>query len=314
MSDDTQPMEPMYQACPNVVNQFSGNPANCFGASASIDFYANRSKPGYKYSNVVPLPSSVDSLMTRSLFDIESPAAVSLENSYDAASGNVSGTIHVKFDSSVPSGDYRVGLYVIEDSIHGPGNDAPGNFYQSSDWVSGTYDMDYYFPDVLRAEVMNDDFWGKAGLLPSTPEIGTDYAVPFAYSLPALYYDIAPKPEHMKLIAFVTSYTDFANGSVVNSASVKYTETTTPIRCEARLPDAMNMRVCFTKGNAVLNFSAPATVGSELRLFTASGENILRSDVKPGTKSFQLGHLSSGCYFAKLINGTRTISAGLIIP
>jgi len=199
-----QPVEPMYEVCPTVVTQFSGNPTTCWGASASVDFNFNRTKPSYRWVAVKTEDETIDSIITRSNLSESAPVEITILSKWDSSTKKVTGRVRATFDQAVTSADYTIGMLLVEDKITGP---IP-NYRQYSDFASpASYTDTYVFPDVLRGELLANDFWGKTGIIPTVPVVGSVYETTFSYTLPDKYYDIAPKPENMHFVAFVAKKT-----------------------------------------------------------------------------------------------------------
>lgn len=201
MSSMGQAVEPMYQAMPDLVKRFSGRASDsCWGANVSLDFAFNRTK-GLPYS-VSEDTASINTIIAACGLTDSAPVSVAIASSWNAASGTVSGTLSAVFDAQVAAGDYRIGLFVVEDSVTGP---IP-NYRQYDDkYIPLFYTDTYPFPDVLRGEVLSasTDIWGAAGIIPALPEPGIEYRREFTYTVPDLFYDIAPRIEHIRLVAFV---------------------------------------------------------------------------------------------------------------
>ncbi|MEW6467948.1 MAG: T9SS type A sorting domain-containing protein [Bacteroidota bacterium] len=136
--------------------------------------------------------------------------------SWNATSRGISGTVNVNILSNLPTGDYRIGIYVVEDSVSGtgPGYDqanvydgSPGSpFYGMGDPIVG-----YIHRHVARA--LLPTAWGATGILPPAPLSGQSFTYPFAYTLPFAYNE-----NRVSLIAFVYRFTAGHQGDEVLNA------------------------------------------------------------------------------------------------
>ena len=123
-----------------------------------------------------------------------SPANVSLVNTtYDTTTRQLTTTVRADFLANV-GGDYRLNLYVVEDSILGSGVGWEQNNYFSSTASGGSVDpnsplynlpdpiTDWYHRHVLRAAL--GGAWGDAGIIPATVASGSSYTNTYTYTLP----------------------------------------------------------------------------------------------------------------------------------
>jgi hypothetical protein len=126
---------------------------------------------------------------------------VSLTAVWNKATRIASGQVKVDILSDLPAGDYRINLYVVEDSITGTGtgydqlnyyNKTVGNpFYGKGDYIIG-----YVHRHVTRALLPSP--WGLAGLIPSGALTGQTYSQTFNYTMP-----VYNKEQRTKLVALV---------------------------------------------------------------------------------------------------------------
>lgn len=203
-------VEPMYEYIPEISEEFAGPPnKGPYMPSASVAYSFNRYLPSgggsYKtgWTPIYDADPYADSLYNRCKFEEEAIATVKIDRLWDESSRTVTGKVTVNFEHSPGSGDYRIGLYVVEDSIQGP---FP-SYLQWSDYAfPSSTDSAYVFDDVLRGEILAGSIWGKTGIIPSNPQVNSDYSVNFSYTVPAIMYDIAPRVEHLSLVGYVTSY------------------------------------------------------------------------------------------------------------
>ncbi len=125
---------------------------------------------------------------------------ISVLPTWNSGTRNISAQISVDIISNMPAGDYRIGLYVAEDSVIGTGSgydqvsfyDAlPGNpFYGMGNPI-----VNYVHRHVVRALLPNA--WGQAGVISSTPTTGMNFVHTIHYTLPPTVDE-----NKVKLIAF----------------------------------------------------------------------------------------------------------------
>lgn len=320
MGGDEQPIEPMYQQIKVLSEEFTGAPgSNSFMHSASLSYSFNRSLPGY-----TPMPEfvksyseSAEEFITKSNLDESASVEVSIEREYDTDNKTVSGKIKMTFEQSVPDGDYRVGLYIVEHGVTGP---SP-NYRQYSDLAfPDSYDDNYVFPDVLRDEVIAGSIWGGNFTSGSAILIDQEYVKEFSYTLPDLYYDISPKAENINLVAFVCRYDAPAAGEdpageILNATEIEMIPKDTPnsnkfspvlasenvINVKRNNGDILTMN--YAIGNSVSNYN--------LQIFDGHGRQIVEKEIKgAGTLSFK--NLPKGFLFANIKGHGVNISKKII--
>ncbi len=294
MGAPDQPVEPMFQACKGISLEFCGyspdtmNP-NAFGASTSLSASANRCTP---FAIMVDSATVMNDIATHSLIDDTAIAKVVIDRDWDGTSKTVTGTVHVTFEASPGSGDYRIGLYTVEDSVTGP----DPNYSQYDDAALPVWPvLGFVHPWVLRGEILANSFWGLSGVIPSDPVAGVEYDAPFNYTLPDLYYDIAPKPEHIALNAFVVKKNSNTSGQIYNCESAPLVGTSSPIiNGKGFLAAKFGARFA----NGVLLVNIPVGV-SKLSICSVDGRELKSFVTTAGTlKNFRIEGLGSGVYFA----------------
>lgn len=108
---------------------------------------------------------------------------------FDTLSRVLDGMARISF-SNTASADFRVNLYVVEDSIIGNNsNYYQANYYDTVQghpfWGQGNPIVGYPHPHVVRQ--MLEGAWGRDSLIPNTVIQGDTFWYPFAITLPANY-------------------------------------------------------------------------------------------------------------------------------
>jgi hypothetical protein len=127
---------------------------------------------------------------------------------------------NMKVLSNLPAGDYRVALYVVEDSIVGSGigydqfnayDAMPGNpFFGKGNPIVG-----YVHRHVVRAVLPSA--WGAQGVITSVPMAGDSFTYTFNYQVPASF-----NADRISLVAFAYRYsTDHMGDTVLNVTESK---------------------------------------------------------------------------------------------
>ncbi len=181
----------------------------------------------YKAWGSAPNPGN-DTIATR-LMNEPAKVGVGINGTYNAATRTIDVTVNAKFVSSVPSGDWRINLFLVEDSVVGyPGLGAFVGWDQhcyDANWANTNYPgmfdktsiIGYPHRHVMRKAMLGD--WGKQGVIPSVPVMGTNYSSSVSFIV-----DTAYKPKNLSLVAFVSSYgPNKSQKFVLNANDIKLT-------------------------------------------------------------------------------------------
>ncbi len=174
-------------------------------------------------------PSAVNSQMS-----VAAKTDLTMTHTYDKATRKLDITVTVKTLSAL-TGEYRVNVYILEDSIASESNltgyyqksyhynDAASPWYHKGTLISGsTYGLSstqngYWHNNVLRA--MLGGTWGTSGVIPNNAATGQTYTKNYTYTLPAGF-----KPEHIRLVALVQAFKadDYTARKIDNGVEAKF--------------------------------------------------------------------------------------------
>ena len=152
----------------------------------------------------------IDSIATR-LINEPAKVGVKIAGTFDAAKRTITANVSATFVEGVGSGDWRLNLFLIEDSVIGYPGLGPFKGWDQhcydANWANANYPGKYDgtsiigFPHrhVMRDAMLGD--WGVKGLIPATPVVGVEYQKSIVWSI-----DTAYKLNNLKLVAFVSSY------------------------------------------------------------------------------------------------------------
>lgn len=251
---------------------------------------------------------------------------IDLQSSWNSVTRSIAVHVTVNIVSNMPSGDYRLAMYIVEDSVTGTGSGYDqANVYNgqigSPFFGLGNPIVGYVHRHVARAILPSS--WGLQGLIGSQPSAGQIFTHDFDYSLPASYNE-----NRIMLVAFVNKITpNHLNDNVFNSSEIKLTsiptnisnnslETSETFTLEQNFPNPFNP---VTK----IKFDIPSNVKSqtsnvELIVYDVLGnevETLVNEKLNAGSYSidFNAGNLSSGIYFYKLIAGNYSETKRMIL-
>ena len=224
-------------------------------------------------------------------------------------------TVNAKFLSTPSLGDYRLNLFVVEDSIIGFDStynqvnyhdQTPGHYYQGAGLSIPYYN--YPYRHVVR--MIPSHIWGTGGIIPTFPTTNTTYTKSYTFTLPS-NYDI----NQIRFVGFVSQYNnDVYQREVLNAEELYFNElsiTTSTESIVSKLP--FTLQIAPNPVQTQLNLfiqSKEDLENSEIQIvdvmgrrvktvqdiLIAKGENVMVMDVTP---------LNSGLYFLQFRNGQK---------
>lgn len=202
--------------------------------------------------------------------------SVSIAPTWNASNRIIQAGVDVHTETNLPSGDYRIGLYIVEDSVVGSANGYDqSNFYSSTPgnpfFGLGFSITNYVHKHVARALLTST--WSLPGIISATPVSGNHFHQDFSYTLPVGYDE-----NNISLVAFVYRYTSNHTGDeVLNAAQVElplgmsdvsendpetslqvYPNPTTEYLLISGLPAGSHIRITDMNGRLVLQANAEA--------------------------------------------------------
>ncbi len=207
--------------------------------------------------------------------------------------------VSINILDNLPAGDYRISLYVTEDSVTGtgPGYDQSnlyhtvvGNpFYGMGNFIAG-----YVHKHVARALLPSS--WGLAGVIPASPVSGQNFSHSFNHTLPPSYDE-----KKISLIAFVSRHTANHQGDeVLNAGHQKLLQTATNIAVTLNNSGGM----AFPNPSAdFLDFSAFCSSANRLKIqiFSGDGKCISEQNVPCASPRIFM-NLPPGLYLVRIEN------------
>lgn len=255
----------------------------------------------------------VDTIATRLMNE---PAAVGVEISgtYNSATRVINATVDVNFVSQVPSGDWRINLFLVEDSVIGYPNLGP-----FAGWDQHCYDPNWansHYPGMFdgtsiigypHRHVMRSSFfgnWGVAGIIPASPVVGVSYSATANLTIDTAYKD------HFSLVAFVSSYgASKTQKYVLNANSVELSSNfTTGIIENTDIVQTISLFPNPTKGYVTI--SSPDNI-DELQITDLLGQVLFQKKSSGRNISLRLDRV--GMYFVNLTCGEKITTHKLVV-
>lgn len=268
----------------------------------------------------------IDSVATR-LINEPAQVAVSLSGVMNKTARTIDANVYVNFADAVGAGDWRISLFLIEDSVIGYPGLGPFKGWDQhcydATWANTNYPGKYDGTSIIgypHRHVMRDALlgaWGIKGVIPSVPVVGTKYMTSAHLNIDTAYH-----LDQLKLVAFVSKYGPSKSEKyILNAEEVDVTSSfSTGIHSD-------NMDLYFTDGiDAIypipasdqmtivyhLNNSGPVQLGIT-DILGQSIRSIYSSEKCEGSQSitFDSSALAKGIYFVtintKLGNQVRKI-------
>ncbi len=253
-----------------------------------------------------------------------SPANVSLVNkTYDSTSRQINVTVKADFLADVTA-DYRLNLYVIEDSVIGSGsgwdqvNYFSDNSSGGSAWSGSPYAtlddpiVGWAHNHVLRKAL--GGAWGTDNVVPDSVTNGSTYSKTYSYTLPASY-----KANRIKLVGLVEEYNDdYKYRNILNGTEANLIEVATGV---AKVSD--NFQNVSVYPNPTSNVLRIAFEMKETTLVDAYVSNMLgekvadiySDNISSGahTLSWNTTDVTNGIYFVTLKTGTSQVTKRFVV-
>lgn len=141
---------------------------------------------------------------------------VGIAPNWNTSSRLITANVTVNILANLPAADYRISLYVVEDSVVGSGSgyDQSNSFNQQvgSQWY-GLGDPIVGFVHRHVARALLPGAWGRAGVIPSSPTTGQMFTTTFTYTLPVGYDE-----NKVHLVAFVNEVSANHTGDEILNA------------------------------------------------------------------------------------------------
>lgn len=237
---------------------------------------------------------------------------VTLTNQYDSVTRMLTCNVNANFITAPASGDFRLNLFLVEDSVVGFGSGYDQiNYYNTTFghpfYGAGNPIVGYVHHHVVR--YIGSQPWGLSGVIPSTPVTGTNYSHTFSnISIP-----LAWKEDDIDVVAFVSYYNIDAHlRQVINAGTEPMKNGTTGIVNQSEQsvsvfpnPAAENIFIVSEK--------AIASVSSFI-LKDISGKTIREYSLEKGNMSFTLpvNEIANGIYFYSIRSAEGILSNGKI--
>ena len=237
---------------------------------------------------------------------------ISITPSWNSSTRNITAQVSVNIHSNMSSGDYRLGMYVVEDSVTGTG---PGydqhNIYDAdpNSPFFGLGDPIVGFVHRHVARALLPSSWGLQGLLPPAPQTGQNFNHTFNYTLPASYNE-----NRVELVAFVYRFTSNHTGDeVLNVSEEKLLQSPSAVWENVSSDNAVIVEPNPFSQHTVLEFAYPVEAAAFI-LYDVHGKEIKTITQISGSRIILwLENASSGIYFYKVVDGEKRMYSGKLV-
>ena len=267
----------------------------------------------------------VDTIATR-LISEPADVGVEISGTYNATTRVINATVNATFVTAMPTGDWRINLFLVEDSVVGyPNLGAFAGWDQhcyDANWANthypgmfdGTSIIGYPHRHVMRSSFFGN--WGVAGVIPAVPVVGTTYSSSAALTIDTAYKD------HFSLVAFVSSYGSLKTQKFVlnaNSVELGTTFTTgisTPQAVSSLSFDNISPQPTAGQTKMVYTLNKQAPVVIEIADITGKTVKQLLAATQTSGKhelTFDASHFSKGMYFVVLKSGDSSVVKKMVV-
>ena len=272
----------------NLINTQGGAP---FGDLDRMK-YAVTNAPLYMlFSNI----SKYDSIAAARL-SVPAMLTVSIIPTWTSITRTISAQVNVHILSNLSAADYRISMYVVEDSVMetGAGYDQE-NLYNTSPPGNPFYGMGnpiigYVHRHVSRAALPSP--LGAAGVLPFIPAAGQDFLATMNYNLPS-----SMNENRISLLAFVYKYAPTgANNEILNAEEVKLIPLATGINSALQLSGSASVFPNPFTSELFLNSNETGDVV----LYDVAGKEILRYHTSEAKTRLRTETIAAGFYLVRI--------------
>lgn len=302
-----------------------------FAPAAMIDrgVYPSTNGEAYLAFNSTPFGSGtgVDTIAMR-LITEPAIVGVDISGTYNSATRTINATVNANFVQPVASGDWRINLFLVEDSVIGYPNLGPFQGWDqecyNTTWANtyypgmfnGTFIIGYPHRHVMRSSFFGN--WGIGSVIPSVPVVGTNYSATTSLVVDTAYHD-----NHLSLVAFVSSYGTLKTQKFVlnaNSIEVSNNFATGISQPETTANDLMinNLFPQPSTGNTQLVFTLNRPGDITIDIIDISGKRIQQQSLKNNSKGkhemiLDTRNFSKGIYQVVLKSGMNSIVKKLVV-
>jgi hypothetical protein len=244
-----------------------------------------------------------DSVCTAHLIDTPFVDIV-ITNQYDTISRLLNCTVDATFLNPPSSGDLRLNLFLMEDSVVGYGHG-----FDQKNYFNTTYGHPYYgagdtIIGYVHHHVMRNvqtGAWGLSGVFPSSPITGNLYSHTFSN----IQISNRWKENDIDVIAFVSYYNSNAQQrKILNSNHLKLKSISTAIKSV----NAVSLMTIFpnpASDNLTFSFSDNISF-IKINIFSLIGNQEFSSIVTAPQNTIDISWLKPGIYFFEAKSGNKT--------
>ncbi|MFI5221308.1 MAG: T9SS type A sorting domain-containing protein, partial [Bacteroidia bacterium] len=231
-------------------------------------------------------------------------ASVGITNNYNAVTRTLNCTVNSTFNFVPRSGDLRINIYLVEDSVVGYGhgydqksyfNTTVGHpFYGKGDSIVG-----YVHHRVVRK--VPGGAWGISGIIPSSPVVGTKYSYTFSnISVPAGW-----KENYIDIVAFVSYYNSNAKLRQVVNSNHKMMKDISVDGVNEISQDENIVDVNFfpnpVSDKLSIEISSSVKTNSSFQILNPEGSLVKTVELKENKTDVDLKGLANGIYFCRTV-------------
>ena len=252
--------------------------------------------------------------------------AVDIQGTYNSTTRSLSFTATANFVQSVTSGNLRMTIYLVEDSVIGSGSGYDqkcydgtfANTYYSGQWNSTTYYISGYPHRFVERQSLSGGTWGSSGVIPNSPVVGTPYSTSSTFTVPSAYND-----SRLYLIVSVEYYGATKQvRNVLNANDIKISNTFNTATGVESINNSVQINSLYPNpANSFVNLAFTSLNGgaTSVSVTDVTGRTVYAeeqtTDLAPGKyeRFIDVSSLDAGIYFLVLKTVEETTTQKFIV-
>lgn len=248
------------------------------------------------------------------------PVKVSIQNkAYNSSTRNLEVDVKADFVGEA-AGDFRINLYLVEDSVSKSTNDANWtqiNYFCASCGAQDPNSFYYNYPhDIVNYQhlkVVNKILggsWGSASVIPATVHEGQSFTKHYSFTLPVETTNPNRwKAKNIRLVAIVQEYSTTTTArNILNAEEMRLLATNSSSTTAMEMPQNIQNFVLYpnpAKDNVILSFEMLKKSEVKIGIYSLSGQLVAAQtfgNVGVGANdiSLNVSDLSAGMYFVEV--------------
>ncbi len=245
------------------------------------------------------------------------PCDVAVTGTYNSTTRDLSADVSVDFTDYAVSGDLRITMFIVEDSVTGTGSGYDQTNYYNTTTGSPYYGLGnpiigYVHRHVVREVLPTSSIWGVSGTILSSPQPSDNYSYNFTETL-----DTAWNDNQVSLVAFVSYYnSNTTKRDILNVIEVKLSDLGTDVNEFSDNYKISNIYPNPTNDKTYINVNLNKTSNVIINVRNLLGKTVYtyNNAISGNNKiALETGNLANGVYLVEINIDNKKITQKLII-